>query len=251
MRILAGEARGRVLKTREGKGTRPTDARAREMLFNILSTRIVGMRVLDLYAGSGAVGLEALSRGAASCLFIEQNAAAAAAIRANIRACGYQERTQVWHTSVRSALHRLSEEWQKFGETRGEGETLPVFDLIFADPPFSRPEELTMLCRQLERALDNAPQLLHNAPMLYFAGGDASGEDASDENRPDGVAVVDAVGTSRANRSGLLIIQHHRKVSPLAPETWKLWQERRAGESVLSFFHVTPGVKSREAAADS
>lgn len=211
MRIIAGHCKGRTLKTREGKGTRPTDARAREMLFNILRERVAGMRVLDLYAGSGAVGLEALSRGARSCLFVEQNAAAADAIRANIRSCDYRAQSQVWQASVRSALHRLSEE---------TAEESPGFDLIFADPPFTRPLELEMLCKQLERALDKAPQMLHNAGMLSSVAPVSAGA-ASDD--------VPAT-------SGLLVIQHHRKTRPALSDAWELWQERKAGDSLLSFF---------------
>ncbi|MDQ3813595.1 MAG: 16S rRNA (guanine(966)-N(2))-methyltransferase RsmD, partial [Armatimonadota bacterium] len=161
MRILAGEAKGRVLKTREGKGTRPTDARAREMLFNILGECVVGTRFLDLYAGSGAVGLEALSRGAGFCVFIEQNAGAARAIRENVRACGWQEQAQVWHTSVKSALRQLVDTGERF-------------HIIFADPPFSRPQEL----EDLARRLDNSAELLHNVA---------------------------------GRRRGLLVVQHHRK----------------------------------------
>src|SRR4028119_593964 len=98
MRIHSGEARGRKLKTREGKGTRPTDARARETLFNIIGERVVDARVLDLYAGTGAIGLEALSRGAAECVFVEQNAGACRVIRENLRALDWSERTQVWQS---------------------------------------------------------------------------------------------------------------------------------------------------------
>src|SRR5438067_1484477 len=137
MRIISGEARGRVLKTRSGQGTRPTDARAREMLFNILGDRVPDARFLDLYAGTGAVGLEALSRGAARCVFIEQNAVAVRAIRENVRVLGWQDRAQIWHATVKSALPRLVEAGEQF-------------DIVFADPPFIRPEELRDLCNRLD-----------------------------------------------------------------------------------------------------
>lgn len=148
VRIIAGEARGRVLRAPEGKGTRPTDARSRETLFNILGETIIDARVLDLYSGSGGVGLEALSRGATHCIFIEQNAAAVKANRINLKTCGWQEQGQVWHTSVRSALHRMSEAPEYSG----------AFDLIFADPPFREPQEF----EDLRNRVDILARLLHN-----------------------------------------------------------------------------------------
>ena len=196
MRILSGEAKGRTLKTRAGKGTRPTDARSREMLFNILGERAVDARVLDLYAGSGGVGLEALSRGAEYCLFVEQNAGAAHAIRANVRTCGWNERAKVWQNNMKSAAKRLLEEDARF-------------DIIFADPPFTRPQELNDLAARM----DNWSQLLHNE------------------------------GTESPS---LLIIQYYWKAQSelharLSPRFTPL-QERRAGESMLSFFGLKPSV---------
>jgi 16S rRNA (guanine966-N2)-methyltransferase len=202
MRILSGEAKGRVLKTREGKGTRPTDSRSREMLFNILGERVVGARFLDIYAGSGAVGLEALSRGAQFCVFIEQNAQAAQAIRENIRACGWKDRAQVWHTNMKAALRRFAELLES-----DPHHPEAHFDLVFADPPFTNPRELSDLAARL----DNLPRLLHNG----------TGQKTPDF--PD-----DAV------HEPLLVVQHHRK-EQFRPAQFEVWQERRAGESVLTF----------------
>ena len=122
MRIIAGEWRGRKLVSPEGMATRPTADRVRETLFNMLTSRIGsfdGLRVADLYAGSGALGLEALSRGAAFACFVEQDARAVAAIRANLDALGEAERAQLLARSA-SALPSSQ-----------------PFDLIFADPPYS------------------------------------------------------------------------------------------------------------------
>lgn len=188
MRILSGQAKGRVLKTREGKGTRPTDSRAREMLFNILGERVQGSRWLDLYAGTGAVGLEALSRGASRCIFVEQNAAAARTIRENIRTLDWQEQGQVWQSTVKSALKHLMDNGERF-------------DLIFADPPFVRPQELD----DLTSRLDNCAELLHNLGGRWPA---------------------------------LLVIQHHWKARPRLSPRFTATQERRAGESLLSFFTI-------------
>jgi 16S rRNA (guanine966-N2)-methyltransferase len=122
VRIIAGQWRGRKLVTPDGMATRPTADRARETLFNMLASRIgsfEGLRVADLYAGSGALGLEALSRGADFACFVEQDARALAAIRANMVSLGATERAQLLARSA-SALP-----------------TSQPFDLILADPPYS------------------------------------------------------------------------------------------------------------------
>jgi 16S rRNA (guanine(966)-N(2))-methyltransferase RsmD len=202
MRILSGEARGRILRTPTGDNTRPTDARSREVLFNIWSDRIVGARVLDLYAGSGGVGLEALSRGAQSCIFVEQNAAACNAIRANLKNIGWQDKAQVWQTSLRSALHRMSEHEEYFG----------AFDFIFADPPFRAPEEF----EDLRNRVDILAKLLHNVGELSESG--ISGEISS--------------------RERIAVVQHPKRMKFELSSPFALWKDRRAGDSVLSFFEL-------------
>ena len=134
MRIVGGEHRGRVLKAPEGSATRPTSDRAREAVFNILehaalSGGIVGARVIDLFAGSGALGLEALSRGAAWCLFVESDAGARGVIRDNVEALApngdLNGRTRI-HRRDATDLGRLP---------AGDGEP---FDLAFLDPPYAK-----------------------------------------------------------------------------------------------------------------
>src|SRR5229473_1238016 len=101
MRVIAGEFRSRKLKALPGLDTRPTPDRLRETLFNILAPRIEGriegIVFADLYAGTGAVGIEALSRGAARAIFVEQSRAAANLIRENLRSLGLDARAQVRH----------------------------------------------------------------------------------------------------------------------------------------------------------
>ena len=122
MRIIAGDWRGRTLRAPDGQGTRPTADRTRETLFSMLVSRMgsfAGLRVADLYAGSGALGLEALSRGAAHATFVENEPRALSAIRSNIQALQAVERAEVRPLSAA---------------------TLPPaqpFDLIFADPPYA------------------------------------------------------------------------------------------------------------------
>ncbi|MFN3989012.1 MAG: 16S rRNA (guanine(966)-N(2))-methyltransferase RsmD [Erythrobacter sp.] len=122
MRIIAGEWRGRRLAAPKGEATRPTADRARETLFNMLASRLgsfEGLRVADLFAGSGALGLEALSRGAEHCLFVEQDRAAVATIRANIASLDARARAQVEAGSV-MALPAAPQ----------------PYDLLLLDPPY-------------------------------------------------------------------------------------------------------------------
>jgi 16S rRNA (guanine966-N2)-methyltransferase len=123
MRIVAGALRGRPIVAPKGHSTRPTADRVRQAIFDILehapfSPPLAGARVADLFAGSGAMGLEALSRGAASCLFVETDAAARAAIGRNLEGLGLTDRGRVQGLDAR----RL-----------GEGS---AFDLVFLDPPY-------------------------------------------------------------------------------------------------------------------
>jgi 16S rRNA (guanine966-N2)-methyltransferase len=122
MRIIAGEWRRRLLKAPPGDATRPTADRTRETLFNTLASRLGsfdGFRVADLFAGSGALGLEALSRGAASCVFVEQDPAAIRALRANIAALRAQAQCDVQPCSVLAL-----------------GPARQPFDLLLLDPPY-------------------------------------------------------------------------------------------------------------------
>jgi 16S rRNA (guanine966-N2)-methyltransferase len=122
IRVIAGEFKGRRLKTPATDKVRPTADRVREAWFSIVQRSIRGARVLDLYAGSGALGLEALSRGAATADFVEVHRLALAALRANIKALDVAERTTV---------HR--QDALKFAGTLHPGQ----YDVAFADPPYA------------------------------------------------------------------------------------------------------------------
>jgi len=122
MRIVAGEFRGRQLSTPSGDTTRPTAARAREALFAILHD-VSEERVLDLYAGSGALGLEALSRGAQQLVLVESSKAAQLAIRSNLQTLGVEARATLLPLRAEASLKAL--------------ERLGPFSLVFADPPWA------------------------------------------------------------------------------------------------------------------
>lgn len=130
MRIVSGSFRGKTLAAPSGDATRPTSDRARQAIFNILehaawSKGVQGARVIDLFAGSGALGFEALSRGAAFCLFVETDEAARGAIRENVDAMGLFGVTRVHRRDATDLGVR-------------PGADGPAFDLAFLDPPYAR-----------------------------------------------------------------------------------------------------------------
>ncbi len=125
VRVVAGSARGRRLEAPRGTSTRPTTDRVREALFNALASRglVEGITVLDLFAGSGALGIEALSRGADEVVFVERDRSAMAVVRANLAATGLQDRARLVSSSVEAWL----------GSPEATGRT---FDVAFCDPPY-------------------------------------------------------------------------------------------------------------------
>lgn len=147
MRIIAGTAKGRHLKSLKS-GLRPTSDRMRESLFSMLAERVAGARFLDLYAGVGTVGLEALSRGAAEAVFVESHRPAVRLIEENAAACGFADRAFTLAIPVERALALL----------RRQGRP---FDLIFVDPPYGRGEAAGALGR-----LGQHPELLAPEGLL-------------------------------------------------------------------------------------
>lgn len=125
MRIIAGALKGRRLDAPDWPGLRPTSDKLRETLFNVLAPRMAGARVLDGYAGTGAVGIEALSRGAAHVTFVERDSRAARLIAANLERCGIADRHAIIRAGFAGAAGRLGTE---------------PFDIIFLDPPYGAAE---------------------------------------------------------------------------------------------------------------
>jgi 16S rRNA (guanine966-N2)-methyltransferase len=125
MRVIGGNARGQRLKAPKGQRLRPTAARVKEALFNILPHDLSASKVLDLFAGTGNVTIEALSRGASEAILVDSSVESGKAIRENLRRLHLTDRTKIWITPVARALRLLAR--------RGE-----TFDLIFLDPPYDR-----------------------------------------------------------------------------------------------------------------
>lgn len=132
MRVIAGKARRIPLSTVEGFDTRPTTDRIKETLFNMLQNQILGCHFLDLFSGSGAIGIEALSRGAVSCYFVEKNPRAVSCIQDNLKKTNLQKEAWVLSMDVLSAISRMKQQNEKF-------------DIIFMDPPYDCSLEKTVL----------------------------------------------------------------------------------------------------------
>ncbi|HTR38075.1 MAG TPA: 16S rRNA (guanine(966)-N(2))-methyltransferase RsmD [Bryobacteraceae bacterium] len=134
MRVIAGEFRSRRLKSVPGLETRPTPDRLREALFNVLAPRIEGSVFLDAYAGTGAVGIEALSRGARRAIFVEKNRGAVDVIRQNVAALGLEARAEVFTSKAPVVLERVQA------------------DIVFLDPPYEAAKEYELAMGALDRS---------------------------------------------------------------------------------------------------
>ncbi|HSL06178.1 MAG TPA: 16S rRNA (guanine(966)-N(2))-methyltransferase RsmD [Nitrospiraceae bacterium] len=132
MRVIAGSHRGRRLSGPQGTTLRPTSDKVREAIFSILGTQVCGGRFLDLYAGTGAVGIEALSRGASAVTFVESDPTAVQLLQKNLRACQLLNRAKI-HVRQASVFLERKDWWDS------------PYDVLFADPPYAALEELDIL----------------------------------------------------------------------------------------------------------
>ncbi|MDJ0984835.1 MAG: 16S rRNA (guanine(966)-N(2))-methyltransferase RsmD [Desulfobacterales bacterium] len=154
IRVIGGKLKGRKLVTVAGKETRPTADRVRESIFNILGQSVQGARVLDLYAGTGAMGIEALSRGAQFAFFVDDQKTALAALAKNLKSCSLESRASTVKWNIKDNLnilrsHRLA------------------FDLIFIDPPYHQNMiQPTLSHLSVSKCLGNGAQLtIEHSPL--------------------------------------------------------------------------------------
>ena len=121
MRVITGTARGKRLRTLDGLDVRPTSEKVKEAIFSIIQFDIPEARILDLFAGSGQLGIEALSRGAKGCVFVDQSRSSSAVIRENVEACGFSERSRILNMNAIDYLR-----------------SAPTVDIALLDPPYSK-----------------------------------------------------------------------------------------------------------------
>jgi 16S rRNA (guanine966-N2)-methyltransferase len=200
MRIIAGKYRSRLLKSLKGDALRPTSDRLRETLFNILGADVAASRFLDVFAGTGAVGIEALSRGAAEAIFIEKHAPAAKLIRTNLESLGIAQDATILTGDALAALAKLGSRsvapWQPSGHSANLSGPLSLIAFVFVDPPYAAHDDYTR--------------------TLTFLGSDAAAFLAPD---------------------ALVIFEHHHKFA--LPETaGRLTRSRilKQGDAALSFY---------------
>lgn len=221
MRIIAGKYRSRILKSLKKEALRPTSDRLRETLFDVLGADVAGSRFLDVFAGTGAVGIEALSRGAAEAVFLERHAAAAKLIRRNLDSLGITQGATIFTAGALTALEKLAA--RQTSSPRGNSaaragalrapfpaaprtdeappkpQPTPGFDFVFLDPPYAAHEEYA-----------KALEFLGSAPADFLAPG------------------------------AKIIFEHHHKFA-LPEFSGRLTRTRflKQGDAALSFFRPT------------
>jgi 16S rRNA (guanine966-N2)-methyltransferase len=201
MRVIAGTYRSRQLVAPRGTATRPTSDRLRETLFNILAMRVPGSRFADLYAGTGAVGIEAISRGAEHVWFTEKSESALAAIRSNLKALKIAQGYTIEERGTGALLERLAKAAQKQVDSGGAGSAQKgaSLDLVYLDPPW-----------------EAEPEYANTLHLLGSARGRA-------------MLAPDA-----------LVVAEHSSKSPLIERYGELVQTRtlKQGDAALSFYAV-------------
>ena len=186
MRIIAGALKGRRLTAPAWSGLRPTSDKLRETLFNILAPRISGARVLDGYAGTGAIGIEAISRGASHVTFVERDPRAAALVAENLRRCGVRDGYAIIRADLRAAL------------ARGQLSRDALFEIILLDPPYDEA---------------NLETLVQGAGARLAAGGLLALEHARRREVPSAAGDVER---SRVVTSGDSALTFYRRASSTA-----------------------------------
>jgi 16S rRNA (guanine966-N2)-methyltransferase len=196
MRIIAGTFRSRQLKSLKGLALRPTSDRLRESLFNVLAERIPGCRFLDLFAGTGAVGIEALSRGAAEAVFIENHSPAAALIQKNLDALGIRRSTRILKLDALRALQRIAAEHTPASAP---------FDIVFLDPPYAAAEEY----RRVLTFLGSAPFLAPGTLVIA--------EHRRTFDLPEALGQLERIRVLRQGDASLSFFRARPAVNPYAP----------------------------------
>ena len=193
MRVIAGSLKGRRLKTPTWEGLRPTSDKLRETLFNVLTPRIPGARVVDAYAGTGALGIEAISRGARFAAFIEDDPRAAALIAANLAHCGIENVCAIIRAKVARTL-----------ETLGQTAAFEPFDIVLLDPPYAPAR------REPQGSIgDNLDDILRAAGGILTATGVVVLEHARRVPGPGAAGALTRTRTVESGDSALSLYERH------------------------------------------
>lgn len=204
MRVISGIAKGKKLKLPKGESIRPTQDKVKGAIFNILGDTIIDAKVLDLYSGSGALGIEALSRGASSCTFIDKNVRY---IKDNLKIVGFEAR--VIKTNVRLAIERLSKDNEKF-------------DIVLADPPYKEG-----LVKNILSWLENSG-ILNNFGLIVVEHSKRETVDISPHQLKKKTGSRSFISHDRGNWCGDIA----------------RFKERRYGDTVISIFKYNPAPSS-------
>ena len=147
MRVISGKAKGQPLKSLDGRNTRPTTDRIKESMFNLVQQRVYGKAVLDLFSGSGALGIEALSRGAESCSFVDNDKGSIRIIKSNLEKTRLMDTGEVYLGEYKEVLAKLKKQSKSF-------------DLVFLDPPYGKELVKQSIFMLLDRAMLNQRALV-------------------------------------------------------------------------------------------
>ncbi len=183
MRIISGEARGRKLKGMKGMETRPTADRVKEALFSILGPELPGAKFLDLFAGTGSIGMEAISRGASLCVFVENREICIRTIRDNLTLCRFLDRAEVIRSDALQYLRQAAMKCEQF-------------DLIYVDPPYDT--------GYVEKSLN----LIANGNILTEKGLLVV---ETRKNSPEGLVIIPGLDVSRRANYGDTVLVFYRK----------------------------------------
>lgn len=205
MRVVSGSAKGKTLKAVPGDSTRPILDRVKTALFDILRPEIEDISVLDLFAGTGAVGIEALSQGAAHCVFLDTNKRAVATIKDNLASCNLTARAEVRHTDAFIYLKN----------------TARSFDLIYIAPP------------QYRGIWIEALRVVAERPHLLKRGGEISAGDIS-----AGKISAGKISAGKISAGKIIVQIDPKEYEPLILNTLTLQSERRYGNTLLLFYSL-------------
>ena len=181
LRIITGTAKGKKLKTLEGEATRPTSERIKEAIFSAIQFDLEGRRILDLFAGSGQMGLEALSRGAESVMFIDSAREAIEVVKENARATGFFDRSRFLVSDYRNYIRKASGK--------------ESFDLVFIDPPYAM-----QCCSEAARRLISAGLLRAGALIVL-----ESGEEKIDFSQISSLEVIKSTHYGKKSTVNILL----------------------------------------------